>query len=256
MRRLAALATVVLLLAACGGSNKGNKGANNGNNGNSNGTATGLDTTVASAPVDAGPALPAECTPAPYTVTALREGSKPAGAAEYGVVGTAALPIPLVPDAAQALTPAQVSEQGTSTELLGYVVFFGDEAFGPADVSMFGGYAPTADGNSRGAISIFPSSTTPLAVGDVLTPGALDGLDMLTTLNRISVDFKATPDELTAYLNTIEGTVTILGLNSSSICVEADLRWGISGGGPDADGALTVKGIFTAPLADRTLAFT
>lgn len=255
MRRLAALASVVLLTAACGGSDdKGN--ANNGNNGNGNGTTAGLDTTVASVPVDAGPALPAECTPAPYTVTALRDGDKPAGAAEYGVVGTAALPIPLVPDAAQALTPAQVSEQGNSTELLGYVVFFGDEAFGPADVSLFGGYAPTAEGNSRGAISIFPSTTTPLAVGEVITPGTLDGLEMLTTLNRITLDFKATPDELTSYLNSIEGTVTILGLNSSSICLDVDLSWGYTGGGPDPDGTLTVKGIFTAPLAPRSLPFT
>lgn len=253
MRRFAALVTVVLLTAACGGGNKSGKGNAN-NNGNNNGTTAGLDTTVAA--VDAGPALPAQCTPAPYTVTALRDGSEPAGAAEYGVVGTAALPIPLVPDAAQALTPAQVSEQGDTTDLLGYVVFFGDEAFGPADVSMFGGYAPTAEGNSRGAISIFPATSTPLAVGDVLTPGSLDGLEMLTTFNRITLDFKATPDELTSYLNSIEGQVTILGLNNRSICVEVDLSWGYTGGGPDPDGTLTVQGIFTAPLAERTLPFT
>lgn len=254
MRRLAALATVVLLLAACGGGNKGTKGANNNGNGNGNGTAAGLDTTVAAGGDDT--ALPAECTPAPYTVSAVRDGEKPAGAADYQVIGTAALPIPLVPDAAQALTPAQVSEQGDTTDLLGYVVFFGDEAFGPADVSMFGGYAPTVEGKSRGAISLFPATTTPLAVGDVLTPGSLDGLEMLTTLNRVNLDFKATPDELTSYLDSVEGQVTILGLNSSSICVQVDLSWGYTGGGPDPDGALTVTGIFTAPLAERTLPFT
>lgn len=248
MRRLAALATVVLLTAACGSDDEGNSA--------DGGTAPGLTTTVPDQAVDEGAALPAECTPAPYTVSAVRDGEKPAGAAEYQVVGTAALPIPLVPDAAQALSPAQASEQGASTDLLGYVVFFGDEAFGPADVSMFGGYAPTAEGRSRGAISIFPATTTPLAVGDVLTPGSLDGLEMLTTLNRITVDFKATPDELTSYLDTVDGTVTILGLNSSSICLDVDLTWGYTGGGPDPDGTLTVTGIFTAPLAGRSLPFT
>lgn len=253
MRRLAALASIVLLLAACGGGNKGGKGNANNNGNNGNGTTAGLDTTVAA--VDAGPALPAECTPAPYSVTAVRDGAQPAGAADYQVVGTAGLPIPLVPDAAQALSSTQVFEQGATTDLLGYVVFFGDEAFGPADVSMFGGYAPTIEGKSRGAISIFPATTTPLAVGDVLTPGSLDGLEMLTTLNRVLVDFKATPDETTAYLDSIEGQVTILGLNSSSICVDVDLSWAYAGGS-DADGTLTVQGIFTAPLAERTLPFT
>ena len=256
MRRLAALATIILLTAACGGG--GGKGAKGGAGPDDtfayDGTAPGLDTTVAGG--ESTDALPAECTPAPYTVTARRDGEKPAGAAEYGVVGTAALPIPLVPDATQVLTPAQATEQGATTDLLGYVVFFGDEAFGPADVSMFGGYAPTAEGHSRGAISIFPATSTPLAVGDVLTPGSLDGLQMLTTLNRITLDFKATPDELTAYLASIEGQVTIVGLNSSSICLDVDLTWAYSDGGSTALGTLTVKGIFTAPLAERTLPFT
>ena len=255
MRRFAALATIVLLVAACGGGGKGAKGnAGPDDTFANDGTAPGIDTTVVGQPDDT--PLPAQCTPAPYTVTAVRDGDEPAGAAAYEVVGTAALPIPLVPDAAQALTPAQATEQGATTDLLGYVVFFGDEAFGPADVSMFGGYAPTAEGHSRGAISIFPATTTPLAVGDVVTPGSLDGLQMLTTLNRITLDFKATPDELTSYLESIEGQVTILGLNSSSICFDVDLTWAYTGGGPDPDGTLTVQGIFTAPLADRTLPFT
>ena len=256
MRRLAALALVGLTLAACGG---GGGGKGNGNGGNGNGNAAGdtaAESTVAAGGAADDTPLPAECTPAPYTVTAVRDGENPAGSTDFQVIGAAGLPIPLVPDKAQALSYEQVTEQGANTDLLGYVVFFGDEAFGPADVSMFGGYAPNEAGKGRGAISIFPTSTTPLAVGDVLTPGPLTGLDMLTTLNAISVDFKATPDELTAYLETIEGTVTILGLNSTSICVEADLFWGISSGGPDAEGGLTVKGIFTAPLAERTLAFT
>ena len=251
MRRFAALATVVLLTAACGGGKGAKGGAGPDDTFANDGTAPGLDTT---APSDDA-ALPAECTPAPYTVTAVRDGAQPAGAADYQVVGTAGLPLPLVPDAAQALTSTQVFEQGATTDLLGYVVFFGDEAFGPADVSMFGGYAPTAEGSSRGSISIFPATTTPLAVGDVLTPGSLDGLQMLTTLNRILLDFKASPDETTAYLDSIAGQVTILGLNSSSICVDVDLSWAYAGGS-DADGTLTVKGIFTAPLADRTIAFT
>jgi hypothetical protein len=247
MRRLAVLASIVLLTAACGGG-KGGKG----------GGATSDDATASSAAASAvnGEALPPECVPTPYTVTAQRDGAQPAGAAAFEVVGAAGLPIPLVPDKAQALDPAQAMEQGASTDLLGYVVFFGDEAFGPADVSMFGGYEPSAEGASRGTISIFPATTAPLAVGDAITPGALDGLEMFTTLSRVTMDFKAGPDELTSYLESIAGQVTVLGLNASSICLDVDLTWQYTDGGPDALGTLTLKGIFTAPLAARTQPFT
>lgn len=248
MRRLATLASLVLLVAACGG------GKNSKSGGAPDNSATaGVEATTPAAEEEG---LPAECVQAPYIVTAERDGEKAAGSAAYQVVGSAGLPIPLVPDAAQALTPAQASEQGASTDLLGYVLFFGDESFGPSDVSMFGGYEPIAAGKSRGTISIFPATTTPLATGDVISPGSLDDLGMFTTLNRVTVDFKAAPSELTSYLDTVSGKVTILGLNARSLCIDVDLTWAYTSGGPTADGTLTVKGIFTASLADRTVPFT
>jgi hypothetical protein len=206
--------------------------------------------------VAAATGLPAECVAAPFTVVALRDGEQPAGSTTYGVVGSAALPIPLVPNKSATIPAAQVTEDGATTDLLGYVLFFGDESFGPGDVSMFGGYAPAAAGHSRGTISIFPSTTTPLAVGDRLAPGQLDGLDMTTTLNRVNLDFKATPDELTSYLDSITGTVTVLGLTDGALCLDVDLAWKYSDFSSTPAGTLTVQGIFSAPLAPRTLPFT
>ena len=250
MRRALALVAAVAALAfvaACGGGGKADPTTSN-----AAGAATTADTVAAG---DGAAGLPSQCAPAPYTVVAQRDGEQPAGSEAFGVVGSAALPIPLVPNKAGALTTAQVTEQGASTDLLGYVLFFGDEPFGPSDVSMFGGYAPTAQGKSRGAISIFPNTTTPIAVGEVLSPGALDALDMVTYLNRINLDFKAGPDELTSYLNSVEGSVTVLGLTDAALCLDVDLSWQYSRGSEPL-GTLTVKGIFTAPLAPRTQPFT
>lgn len=252
MRRTTALLAVSLLIVSCGG--KKNARDTTSTNGS-------VDTEQTSAVAATDPAgdglvgLPEQCSPAPYTVVAQRDGELPAGSATFGVVGTAALPIPLVPDKAGALTPAQATEQGANTDLLGYVVFFGDEQFGPSDVSMFGGYAPTGVGANRGTISIFPKTSTPIGVGDTLTPGTLDGLEMVTTLQSVLMDFKATPDELTSYLNDIAGSVTVVGLTPLALCLDVDLSWEYSKGS-SALGTLTVKGIFTAPLAPRTIPFT
>ena len=249
MRRSIAIIALVFVVASCGGG-----GAKRKDSSGNNTVAVATGESSASTAPDVG--LPAECTAAPFTVVAQRDGEQPAGSATFGVVGTAALPFPLVPDKAAALTPAQVIEEGASTDLLGYALFFGDEEFGPSDVSMFGGYAPTAAGKSRGTISIFPSTTTPIAVGDVLTAGTLDGLEMATMLNRITLDFKATPDELSAYLNSIAGSVTVLGLTATVLCLDVDLTWEYSDFGSRALGVLTVRGVFTAALAPRTLPFT
>ena len=247
MRRPFALLAVAMLAVSCSD--------------DSAGTSTTIDAPEATMvtetvpPTDDLVGLPQECAPAPYTVVAQRTGEEPAGSQTFGVVGTAALPIPLVPDEAGALSPAQVSEQGADTDLLGYVMFFGDEMFGPSDVSMFGGYAPTAEGASRGTISIFPKTATPIAVGDTLTPGTLEGLEMVTTLQSVLMDFKATPDELTSYLNEISGSVTVLGLTDTALCLGVGLTWEYSNGS-EAKGTLILKGIFTAPLAPRSLPFT
>lgn len=247
MRRPLALLAIAMLAVSCGDDSE-----------NTSSTVDASDTTTiteTAPPTDESAGLPAECVAAPFTVVALRDGELPAGSDAFGVIGTAALPIPLVPDKAGELSPAQVSEQGADTDLLGYVMFFGDEEFGPEAVSMFGGYAPTAAGASRGTISIFPKTATPIAVGDTLTPGALDGLEMVTTLQSVLMDFKATPDELTSYLNSIAGSVTVLGLTNGALCLDVDLTWEYSKGST-ALGTLTVKGIFTAALAPRSLPFT
>lgn len=247
MRRPLALLVAALLAVSCSDDDAGS--------GNET-TATSAQDTVAAteAEIDVG-GLPSECVPAPFSVVAQRDGEEPAGSQSFEVVGAAALPIPLVPDKAGTLSPAQVTEQGADTDLLGYVLFFGDEEFGPSDVSMFGGYAPTADGASRGTISIFPKTNTPIAVGDIFTAGALDGLEMVTTLQSVLMDFKATPDELTSYLNDIGGSVTVLGLTETALCLGVGLTWEYSNGS-EAKGRLIVKGTFTAPMAPRSLPFT
>jgi len=248
--RLALVLALTGLLAACGGG--GDRSARPRNTESTAGAGTAVSSDTSSA----GTALPEECTPAPYTVVAQRDGGQPAGSSAFEVAGSAGLPIPLVPDKEQVLTPAQVNEQGATTSLLGYIVFFGDEPFGPGDVSTFGGYEPEAAGKSRGNIGLFPNSNTPLAIGDVLTPGTLEPLGMLTTFNRINMDFKAAPDELTGYLDGIKGSVTILALDNEFICIDVDLSWEYSDFSSSAQGVLTVQGIFTAPLGARSLPFT
>lgn len=239
MRRGLCLLAVAVLVASCGGDDAAPRGSTEWS-----GSTPGADA-----------ALPAECVQPPFTVVAERDGDNAAGSATYEVASTAGLPIPLVPNKDGAIDGAEVMAKGADTDLLGYVLFFGDEQFGPGDVSMFGGYAPTAEGHTRGAVSIFPHTTTPLAAGDVLTPGLLDGLDMTTTLFRVTMDFKAAPDELTGYLNTIEGSVRIVALTETAICLDVDLTWAYSDFGSQALGDLTVKGIFTATLAPRTTPF-
>ena len=205
---------------------------------------------------EAAPVLPGECTPPPFTVVAERDGAEPAGSAEFEVVSTAGLPVPLIPNADQSVPADQVMARGAETELLGYVLFFGDEVFTTADVSLFGGYEPDVAGKGRGAISVFPDTTTPLVAGQTLTPGPAGIPNLFTTLNTVNVDVKVAPGELTMYLNSIEGSVTILGLTATSICLDVDLSWQYTDGGSDPDGTLTVKGIFTADLAPRSMPFT
>jgi hypothetical protein len=198
--------------------------------------------------------LPAQCTAAPYTVTALRDGSKPAGSAEFSVTSAAAIPVPLVPNADNAIPFDEVMQLGETTDLLLYSLIFADEAIDTATLDMFSGYTPVGAGKARGFISIAPTSNAPLKAGDVITPGELE-LGLQTTLSQVGMDFKSTPDELNAYLESAVGQVTILGLTDSAICIDADLSWKYSDFGSDALGTLQLKGIFTAPLAPRSFPF-
>ncbi len=247
--RIFAIISLTVALAACGGSGKSSR----------DGTTGGADTGGVndSSAGDTSPAnnspLPAECTTAPFTVHVVRDGGIAAGSDTYQVIGAAAVQIPLVPDKTQTLPPDQAIELSQSTDLIGYGLLFGDEPFGVNDVSLFDGYAPEAAGKSRGVVSVYPSTLTPLAVGDVVTPQPMDALQMYTTLNNLGMDFKTAPDEYMSYVGSIRGSVTILGLNDEAICLDVDLAWDASAISSSATGTLTIQGIFTAPLAERTL---
>ena len=240
----AAVVSLTVLLTACGGSGKASR--------DRNADTASSDTASANNSADNAP-LPAECTLAPFTAHVVRDGGIAAGSDSYQVIGAAALQIPLVPDKAQTLPPEQAIQMGNDTDLIGYGLLFGDEAFGVDDVSLFSGYAPVAAGKTRGVVSIYPSTLTPLAVGDVVTPQPMDALNMYTTLSNIGIDFKTAPDEYMGYTGAVRGSVTILGLNDDSLCISVDLAWDASDIATNATGTLTIQGIFTAPLAARTL---
>jgi hypothetical protein len=199
--------------------------------------------------------LPAVCDPPPYRVAVMRDGDKPAGADNYRVVGSVAVPIPLVPNADGALSPGDVINEGKTTDLVMYSLIFGDEPIDPVGISAFSSYRPEAEGASRGFISIAPSDGTPLVAGDSIQPGSLASIGMQTTLNTIGLDFKTSPDELTAYTDGISGTVIVLGLTATALCIDADLSWRYVGSGGDDGGMLTMRGVFTAILAERAAAF-
>jgi hypothetical protein len=116
---------------------------------------------------------------------------------------------------------------------------------------MFGGYEPTED-NSRGFVSIAPSSPDrPLRKGDVVTPGPASGLNTFTVLTLVAMDLKAVPGELTSYLGDAEGQVEIVALTDEAMCLDVDLTWNYSDFGAEPLGAVTIKGVFAAPLAQR-----
>ncbi len=239
---LATLAVSILLLVACG---------DDGGAGTADGGGAGAGST--SAPTAT---LPAGCALPPYTVTAERDGEAPLGAAEFGVISAVAVEIPLVPNGSEQLTSEEVLAQQDTTDLVGYAILFADEEIDPATVSLFGGWEPEGAGKIRGNVGIYPNSTTPFAVGDVITPGELDGLDMFTTLNRVGLDLKVEGGELNAYLGVPVGSVTILGLSDSAICLDVDLQWEYSDFGSEALGTLTLKGTFAALIATRTMSLT
>jgi hypothetical protein len=252
-------AVLALTAAACGGGGDGKastsgkaESATSDSASGDPGTGDASGSTGDAAGSTAG--LPAQCTAAPYTVTALRDGSKPAGSAEFTVTGAAAIPVPLVPNPDNTIPVDEVMQLGDTTDLLLYTLIFADEPIDTATLDMFSGYTPVGAGNARGFISIAPTSNAPLKAGDVVSPGPLS-LDLQTTLSQVGMDFKAAPDELTAYLESAVGQVTILGLTESAICIDADLSWKYSDFASEALGTLQLKGIFTAPLTPRSFPF-
>lgn len=251
------VAVLALTAAACSGGSDGEAStsgkAESATSASASGDAGAGDTGAGDA-AGSTAGLPAQCTPAPYTVTAVRDGSKPAGSAEFSVTSAAAIPVPLVPNADNAIPFDEVMQLGETTDLLLYSLIFADETIDTATLDMFSGYTPVGAGKARGFISIAPTTNAPLKAGDVITPGELE-LGLQTTLSQVGMDFKSTPDELNAYLESAVGQVTILGLTDSAICIDADLSWDYSDFGSEALGTLQLKGIFTAPLAPRSFPF-
>jgi hypothetical protein len=210
------------------------------------------DDDTASRPTDStlSSPLPTECRLPPFTVTAMRDGESPTGSERYEVVGAAVLPIPLVPDRDERLDLGEAQERGKSTSLLMYSMVFGDEPIDAGELSVFGGYEPTED-HTRGFVSIIPSSPDrPLRPGDVIAPGPA-GLNTFTVLTRVGMDFKSVPGELTSYLDGAQGEVKILALTDEAMCLDVDLTWNYSDFSAEPRGALTIRGVFAAPLAPR-----
>lgn len=245
-RRLTATCSTIVLvsLASCGG----------GSSSESADSTSGSTDVTESVATDTTPArtepLPAECSLPPVTATVQREGSAPAGSATFEVVDAVALPIPIVPNPGSTIEPAKVAELAATTDLLGYSMILGDEPItGESATSV--GYAPVADGKLRALVSVFPSSTTPLAVGDIVTDGRIEGLSF--PLPTIGMDLKASGDGTNTYLNSVVGQVEVLAITADALCLDIDLSWPLSK--PEGN-TLTIKGVFAGRLLDRSTAMT
>lgn len=247
MRRLltAACSMIALVsLAACGGGS---------DSGSADATSGGTNVTRSVAP-DTKPAaaasLPAECSLPPVTATVQREGGSPAGSATFEVVDAVALPIPIVPNPGSTIEPAKVAELAATTDLLGYAMVLGDESItGKSARSV--GYDPVADGKLRALVSVYPSSATPLAAGDIVTDGRTEGLSV--PLPTIGMDLKTSEDGTNTYLNSVVGQVEVLAITTDALCLDIDLSWTLSQ--PEGN-TLTIKGVFAGRLLDRSTAMT
>lgn len=223
--------TLVAALVACGGGDD----------------ASGPDTagTTIDTPDTVPAPLPAECSLPPYVIEFERTGSEPAGSATFEVVDAAALPIPIVPDPDGTGDQGAALAEAATTDLLGYSLIVADEPIDDGEVSLFGGYDPS-EGRIRGFVSIFPSSPTPLAAGDVVVPGTPDELELFTTVNLVGLDLKAAPGESNSYLDQAEGSVTVLAITPQAVCLDVDLVWATG------DGALAMRGVVAGRMLERS----
>jgi hypothetical protein len=234
----ASTALLIVTLVACGGGDD----------------ASGPDTapgTVANTAPDTVPdtvvavPLPVECVTAPYSIVFERTGSEPAGSPSFAVVDAVALPIPIVPDPDGTGDQSEALAEAATTDLLGYSLIVADEPIDDGEIGLFGGYEPS-EGRQRGFVSIFPSSPTPLAAGDVVVPGEPDELELFTTINLVGLDLKAAPDENNSYLDQAEGSVTVLAITPQALCLDVDLVWATG------DGELTMRGVVTGRMLERS----
>ena len=243
--------TVMLVsLAACG-DNGSDTGSADGTDG---GTNVSVSVAPGTEPADTVPAtgepLPAECSLPPVTVIAERVGSAPAGSATFEVVDVVALQIPIVPNPDSTITPADVTALAATTDLLGYSMIFGDQLI-PDESAPFVLFGPVEDGKVRGFVSVFPSSTKPLAAGDVITDGLLEGLKF--PLPTIGMDLQISTDDTNTYRNSVVGQVKVVALTADTLCLDIDLSWTVN---QPTGNTLTIKGVFTGRLIERSTTLT
>lgn len=198
-------------------------------------------------PIGAG--LPAECV-LPVTVTAQRVGTAPIGSDAFGVIDAVVVPIPIVPNPDDALTPQEMKVLATTTDLLGYTLVFADEEI-TGGGSMFFDHEPSTAGKLSGQVGIYPSAGVPFAAGDVVVYGEVPGLSVpALTMGMDLSEFEQ--DLINTYLNDPSGQVEVLGITDEALCLDVDLTWDLNG---PRDNVLTLRGVFTGRLLDRTTLF-
>ena len=199
-------------------------------------------------PIGAG--FPAECVLPPVTVTAQRVGTAPIGSDAFGVIDAVVVPIPIVPNPDDALTPEEMKVLATTTDLLGYTLVFADEEI-TGGGSMFFDHEPSTAGKLSGQVGIFPSAGVPFAAGDVVVYGEVPGLSVpALTMGMDLSEFEQ--DLINTYLNDPSGQVEVLGITDEALCLDVDLTWDLNG---PRDNVLTVRGVFTGRLIDRSTLF-
>ena len=209
---------------------------------------TGIAATEATAGTQSGGAgLAAECVAPPVTVVAQRVGSLPIGSEAFEVTDAVVLPLPIVPNPDGALEAQEVKALGTTTDLLGYSLVFGDEEIGGG---QFLEYKPSGTGKLRGLVSIFPAAGVPFAQGDVVVNGEVAGLSI--PLPTIGLDLAEFDQGTNMYLDAPTGQVTVLGITNDSVCLDLDLTWEMS---DPADNSVTIRGVIAGRLLDRSTLF-
>ena len=242
---MALSAAALLILVACGDDGNGGTGASPGDTAD---TAATTDTAaVTTQPTGAG--LPAECVAPPVTVTAQRVGSSPLGSDTFGLIDAVVIPLPIVPNPDGAISAEETKTLAATTDLLGYSLVFADEEI-TGGGRMFFQFEPSAAGKLRGLVSIFPSAGMPLAAGDVVVYGEASGLSI--PLPTFGADLVAFDQKLNTYLNDPAGQVAVLGITDDAVCLDVDLTWDVNN--PD-DNVLTIRGVFTGRLLDRSTVF-
>jgi hypothetical protein len=179
-------------------------------------------------------ALPLVCQAAPFTVEARRDGEHPAGDASFTVTEAEVEAVPVVPDRDRKLTAKELRKKAATTPLLTYRLRF-------------------SDGTSGGFITVLPRAPgAPLRAGEVVVPGPATELRLFTPASRIAAGLEAPGDPPVSYVGLPTGSVTVVAVDSSRLCLDVDLEWSYSTFQAAPQGVLTLRGMFTAPLTSRS----